>query len=611
MAYIGRQQDGFGVRSRFIYTATGGQTTFNTDDSGNALSYADGAYVDVYLNGVLLDPADYTDTSLTSIVLGSGATASDILEVIVYDVFSVFSGTFTNGITASAATITGNLTGVNATLTTTDNSDNLTLTSTDADASSGPNVKLYRNSASPADGDALGFINFYGENDADEETLYGQIRASIADASDGTEDARFIIQTAVAGTQQTSRIELTGTETVINEDSKDLDFRVESDNNTHALFVQGSDGNVGINDSGPTVPLEVKGAQGYASSASNLSTTTTKAAARIRGSNDASTSLFFGSLTNDAEQYIQSANGAGSAADDLALNPFGGTVLVGKVTPDFDGGVFEAGSGGTFVSRSGTPFGVNRNSSDGQLANFYKDGSQIGTIGAVSGDIFFAGLDSNHAALRLAASSKAVLPVNNVGALSDDDTDLGQSTARFDDIYASNTSIIGTSDQNEKQQINSLTDAEMTAAKAISKLFKTFKWNESVEAKGDNARTHTGHIAQEVQQAMTDAGLNAADYAFFCSDTWWETNTEVPAVEAREAVYDDDGNLVTEAIEAIDAVKAHTRRDVYKTADEAPESATERTRLGLRYAELLAFIGAATEQRLTSIEAKVTALENA
>ena len=111
---------------------------------------------------------------------------------------------FNDVVESQKFTVTGDLTGVNATFTTTDNSDNLTLTSTDADANSGPNVKLYRNSASPADGDALGFINFYGENDADEETLYGQIRASIADASDGTEDARFIIQTAVAGTQQTS-----------------------------------------------------------------------------------------------------------------------------------------------------------------------------------------------------------------------------------------------------------------------------------------------------------------------------------------------------------------------------------------------------------------------
>ena len=51
---------------------------------------------------------------------------------------------------------------------------------------------------------------------------------------------------------------------------------------------------------------------------------------------------------------------------------------------------------------------------------------------------------------------------------------------------------------------------------------------------GDNARTHTGVVAQEVQSAMTDAGLDATKYAFWCSDTWWETQTEVPAVEADE-----------------------------------------------------------------------------
>jgi hypothetical protein len=68
---------------------------------------------------------------------------------------------------------------------------------------------------------------------------------------------------------------------------------------------------------------------------------------------------------------------------------------------------------------------------------------------------------------------------------------------------------------------------------------------------------------------------------------------------------------VSEAIEIIDAVKAHTRREIYKKADEAPEGATQKTRLGIRYPELLAFIGAATEQRLTNIEARLTALENA
>ena len=44
---------------------------------------------------------------------------------------------------------------------------------------------------------------------------------------------------------------------VFNENSYDVDFRVESDTITHALFVEGSSGNVGINDSSPYAPLSV------------------------------------------------------------------------------------------------------------------------------------------------------------------------------------------------------------------------------------------------------------------------------------------------------------------------------------------------------------------
>jgi len=250
------------------------------------------------------------------------------------------------------------------------------------------------------------------------------------------------------------------------------------------------------------------------------------------------------------------------------------------------------------VARSGgTALYLNRQSSDGTIADFRKDGTTVGTIGSVSGDIFFAGVDNNHAALRFAASSKTVLPVTTAGALSDNTTDLGQSNAQFDDIFASN-STIQPSDQTMKQDIASLTSAEITAAKAISKLFKTFKWKDKVTSKGDSARTHAGVIAQEVQSAMSDAGLDATKYAFFCSDTWYETYTDVPAVEANE----ENGT---------EAQDAYTRTDTYNTADEAPEGATEKTRLGIRYPELLAFVGAATEQRLTSIEARLTALENA
>jgi hypothetical protein len=107
---------------------------------------------------------------------------------------------------------------------------------------------------------------------------------------------------------------------------------------------------------------------------------------------------------------------------------------------------------------------------------------------------------------------------------------------------------------------------------------------------------------------LSAAGLDATKYAFWCSDTWWETSTDVAAVAAVEEKVDEDGNLVTRAVEAKDA---YTRIDTYDTEEEAPEGATKRTRLGVRYPELLAFIGAATEQRLADIEARIAKLENA
>ena len=138
-----------------------------------------------------------------------------------------------------------------------DNSTNLNLVSTDDDANAGPNLDLYRNSTSPADSDLIGQINWFAENDADEKIEYAEIRAYTNDVSDGSEDVRMIIQTATAGSIGTSRIEILPTETVINQDSKDLDFRVESDNDANALFVQGSDGHVGIGTASPSVPLDI------------------------------------------------------------------------------------------------------------------------------------------------------------------------------------------------------------------------------------------------------------------------------------------------------------------------------------------------------------------
>ena len=61
------------------------------------------------------------------------------------------------------------------------------------------------------------------------------------------------------GASPTERLRLSPTEAVFNDPGADYDFRVESDTNTHAFFVQGSDGNVGIGTSSPAGKLDVDG----------------------------------------------------------------------------------------------------------------------------------------------------------------------------------------------------------------------------------------------------------------------------------------------------------------------------------------------------------------
>ena len=90
MPYIGKAPQQ-GIRNRFIYQATAGQTTFSGSDANSlTLSYPDSEYVDVYQNGILLKPAtDYTSTSGTSVVLVTGASVNDVIEIIAYDAFTI------------------------------------------------------------------------------------------------------------------------------------------------------------------------------------------------------------------------------------------------------------------------------------------------------------------------------------------------------------------------------------------------------------------------------------------------------------------------------------------------------------------------------------------
>ena len=142
---------------------------------------------------------------------------------------------------------------------------------------------------------------------------------------------------------------------------------------------------------------------------------------------------------------------------------------------------------------------------------------------------------------------QAIYPATSDGATTDNTIDLGYSSGRFQDIYATNGTI-QTSDRNEKQDIQALTEAEQRVATACKGLIRRFRWQDAVQDKDNNpdsdetARYHFGVMAQDLQSAFEAEGLDAGDYGMFISSTWT----------------DDEGN--------------------------------EQTRLGVRYNELLAFI---------------------
>jgi hypothetical protein len=83
------------------YTATAGQTTFPVTDGYNV----DSVYV--YLNGVLLDAADYTATNGTSIVLTNAAALDDTIRVVTYfnpvDTISIRNAAIASAAAAAAS----------------------------------------------------------------------------------------------------------------------------------------------------------------------------------------------------------------------------------------------------------------------------------------------------------------------------------------------------------------------------------------------------------------------------------------------------------------------------------------------------------------------------
>jgi len=215
------------------------------------------------------------------------------------------------------------------------------------------------------------------------------------------------------------------------------------------------------------------------------------------------------------------------AADTIAFSEGGveglrltsGSDLCAGTTSTLDG------SRATFTKAGAAGVAVNRTSDDGALYRCYKDGTSVGYIGTLDANsIFLGNFQTNDVALRFIGVTNDIRPCTSTGTNRDNAVDFGDSSARFVNIWATNGSI-QTSDANEKQDIEELSEAETRVAVALKGLLKKYRWKHRVATEGDDARIHFGIIAQDLKAAFEAEGLDAHRYSMFIYSTWVDDET--------------------------------------------------------------------------------------
>lgn len=140
--------------------------------------------------------------------------------------------------------------------------------------------------------------------------------------------------------------------------------------------------------------------------------------------------------------------------------------------------------------------------------------------------------------------------IQRVRSYGDGYTDLGMASMAWNNIY-SKTAVQVTSDATQKTIIGSLGDATYTdGQKLASALFgldtTMFQLNASIAAKGaENARLHAGFIAQNVEAAITAAGLDPSKYALWTNSPVYET------AEVDTGKKDEQGNAIIENVTSL------------------------------------------------------------
>ncbi len=456
--YIGPAPVPQATQTREVFTLSSTQTTVGTG------GYTPG-FVDVYLNGAKLAPADFTATNGSDIVLASAAAANDILEVVAFQEFTVVDQTFSGDIT---------FTGANYNLVWDASDDALEFRDTALKISSSADGQLDLDAdteieitAPTVDIDASTEVNISGALKVDTTTL-------VVDASNnrvglGTSlpsqnlhvygGSILVDNGSSAGT-----IYFHDTTNYINLSGDELQF---ANNGSERMRIDSS-GNVGIGVTPETAWSGFTALQVGAGVALSGGTGTDEllltANVYYDGSNYKRISNNYATIYQQSDaSHRFFVNGAGTP--DVAFTPSeamridsSGNLLVNTASSNTSTTI--VGSGGFAVkpqTGNGTRVDISNNGeamlldgpSSGPIVAFYNAGSAAGNIGTNnSGDLYIGNDDTT---LLFAGGSDMIIPRGTDGATRDGAIDLGAADHRFKTIYGSEYINVGFTDTQNAQ----------------------------------------------------------------------------------------------------------------------------------------------------------------